>query len=124
MADHGQDDEPQPEGPVVCEAPRPLFHTVTAMRPDWDRQATWDAMLAARAAGWDFGRTASALIALARNTDDGDPQALVDAAGRPTKANRRPAPLDPELRAALLAGDKAAVDRLTAQHHDSHGTAA
>jgi hypothetical protein len=36
----------------IREAPRELLALAVAMRPDWDRDATWNGLLAAHAAGW------------------------------------------------------------------------
>lgn len=61
------------------EAPRELLALACATRPDWDREAAWQALHAAHDAGWDWGRTLKRAVALMLR-EDGDPRELRDEA--------------------------------------------
>lgn len=70
------------------------------MRPDWSRKDLWDAILAARSAGqsWkDIYREVSRLVW----AEDETPATLRNSARKPGPGV--PAPLDPALKARLLA---------------------
>jgi hypothetical protein len=91
----------------ICEAPRELLALAVAVRPDWDRDEAWDALLACRAAGWEFTRTLLATVRLLVR-EDAEPRELVHAS-RPPLAPGQPGTLDAALRAEALQAAEAAT---------------
>jgi hypothetical protein len=92
----------------VREAPRELLALAAAMRGDWDRDETRDALLACRAAGWEFTRTVLAVARLLVR-EDSAPRELVHACKPPFAAPGRPGSLDAGLRSEALQAAEAAT---------------
>lgn len=67
---------------MIQPAPQQLLDLAAAMRPDWDREQTSLALVAARNAGWEWTRT---VLAVARLLCDekARPQDLAAAARKP-----------------------------------------
>lgn len=84
----------------IREAPRELLALAVAVRPDWDPDDTWNALLAARAAGWDFPGTLRETIRLLLQ-DDSEPHDLRYAAKAPA-VREPPGSLPAALRAQVL----------------------
>ena len=68
--------------PVITAAPAELAGLACAMRPDWDRQAVADAILAAKHAGWTWDHVLAETVRLMRSPD-GSPRDLRRAAASP-----------------------------------------
>lgn len=47
-----------------AQSPRALLNLACSWRPDWDREATWQAIHAAHDAGWTWERTVKRTVAL------------------------------------------------------------
>lgn len=75
-----------------AQSPRALLNLACSWRPDWDREATWQAIHAAHAAGWTWERTVKRAVALMFR-EDGEPRELRDEAC----GTRLPAPSGPEV---------------------------
>lgn len=95
----------------IHDAPRELLALALAMREDWDRDDTWNALLAARAAGWDFTRTVREVVRLLLR-EDSEPRELRHAARPPIAAPEHPGSLPGDLRAQALADCEAAAESL------------
>jgi hypothetical protein len=93
----------------IREAPRELLALAVAMREDWDRDETWNALLACRAAGWEFTRTALETVRLLVRLDS-EPRELRHASKPPIAAPEHPGSLDADLRAQALAAAEAATE--------------
>jgi hypothetical protein len=101
-------------GSLVREAPRELLSLACAVRPDWTREETWNAIHAARTAGLPWARIAAGLVGIALREEDPPtrPRELWDfargiaskAAGQPPHAGHAADAI-----AALRAGDYAAA---------------
>lgn len=83
-----------------CAAYPQLAALASEMRPDWDRRDLWDAMLAARSAGWAWRDVYREVMRLAWAEEE-TPATLRNSARRPQASPA--APLDPRLKAALFA---------------------
>lgn len=96
--------------PLIQEAPQELLALAVAVRPDWNPEETWNALLAARTAGWAWTRTVHETVRLML-VPDGEPSGLRHAARAPL-ARSEPGKLAPDLRARALA----ACESATAAH--------
>lgn len=105
----------------IAEAPRELLALALAARPDWDRDRTWSALLAARAAGWSFARTLREVTRLLL-IEDSRPDDLRFAAGE--TRTEKPGSLPESLRAQAIADAEAASERFRQQARHGGGTAA
>lgn len=103
----------------VREAPRELLELALAAREDWDRDQAWNALLAARSAGWTFGRILREVVRLLL-IEDSRPADLRYAAGE-TRVTA-PGRLPEDLRSQALADCEAATEVMRQQRRD--GTAA
>lgn len=101
----------------IIESPRELHALAVAARPDWDRDKTRNALIAARAAGWPFPRVMREVVRLLL-IDDSGPDDLRFAAGE-TRAGR-PGTLNASARAEALAAAEAAAERF--RHQAKNGT--
>lgn len=110
---------------VIQDAPHELRDLACRMRPDWDGERLWAAMLAARNANWPFLRTAREVMRLVA-IDDSAPDDLRIAAGETRLA--APSHHSPEeiedLKAQALADANAATERLREQARTSEGNVA
>lgn len=95
-----------------------LRDLAVASRPDWDREKTWNALLAAHAAGWPFARALREITRLLL-IEDSSPDDLRFAAGE-TRADR-PGHLPDDLRASVLTAAGDATRRLREQARASEG---
>ncbi len=77
-----------------------LHALARVMRPDWDQEDLKDAMIGAQNAGWSWRDVYREVMRLAWDKDE-TPATLRSSARRPLTAP--PAPLDPGLKAELLA---------------------
>ena len=96
----------------VAEAPRQLHALAVAARPDWDRDKTWNALLAAHDAGWPFAKVLREVVRLLL-IDDSGPDDLRFAAGE--TRTERPGSLDADARAEAMAAAEAAAERFRQQ---------
>lgn len=96
--------ESAPESHVAREAPRELLAFACATRPDWDRDETWNAMLAAKTAGLPWDKLALRLMAIAlrEETPPTRPRELWDHA-RGITARTTAGPATGEFKDALAA---------------------
>ena len=94
--------------------PSPAYPQLAAlaaeMRPDWDRRDLWDAILAARSAGWAWRDTYREVMRLAWAEDE-VPATLRNSARRPVAG----APTGPEVNARGLALALAAIEEVQAR---------
>lgn len=107
----------------VREAPRELLAYALAMRDDWDRDLTWNALLACKAANWPWKRIHEEMSRLLF-VDDSSPEELRHAAGG-TRLPRTGRELTleerEELRSAALARCEKATERFAGRRHDGPG---
>lgn len=98
----------------IREAPRELLALAVAMREDWDSERTWNALLAAHAAGWTFPRALREVTRLLL-IEDSSPADLRVAAGETRSA--APGSLPDDLRAQVLAASEAATEAMRQQRN-------
>lgn len=96
------------EAPEIREAPRELQALAVAVRPDWDPEETWNALLAARTAGWPWTRTVHETVQLMM-MPDGDPAGLRHAARAPM-ARTVPGTLPADLKTRVLTACETAAE--------------
>lgn len=99
--------------PEIQDAPRELLWLACRLRPDWDREETWQAIHAAHAAGWPFARTVRETVRLL--LDGSEPRDLRAAAGKPSRAaSGQPLTAEEreELRGHALAAMAAATEKI------------
>lgn len=103
----------------ILEAPRELLDLAVAVRPDWDRDETWQGIHACHDAGWPWKRTVAETVRLLF-AEDGLPSALRHAAGD-VRAFRRGEELTAEERAEIRAQAIAACEAGTERIWGPHG---
>lgn len=92
------------------ESPRRLLELALDMREDWGREETWNALLAAKNAGWSWKRIYDEVGRLAFRPDS-QVRELLDAA----RATRRPAETGPQVYARGHALALAALEEVQAR---------
>ena len=105
---------------VIYDAPHELRDLACRMRPDWDGERLWAAMLAARTANWPFLRTAREVMRLVAIEDSG-PDDLRIAAGKtrlPGPSHHTAEEID-DLKAQALADMNAATEQFRGQARDT-----